>query len=295
VNLNLFFRLTKRSSYIIIRITGKEIDKMTSEKGINSYRLKLIALVFMVIDHIYTYLNAPLHGYQTDGNWPQWIPLFTRFVSPLFLYLMIKGFYHTRSRRKYLTRLLTAGLIMMGGNVLINYLFGSVDHATGKYSFHSLTQGHDIFLTLAAMFVLIWCLDNIKHRKNMGISISLAIITGLVSLILEGGFYMLPVTLIIWFFYNSKPLQCLGIGIWCLILLAHTLISYFTNDPGCSLYSYLCFDNEWAMFSVIFFILPYNGKRGRNTVFTKYMFYVIYPVHLWILMILRYIIEAKLS
>ena len=106
---------------------------------------------------------------------------------------------------------------------------------------------------------------------------------------------MLPVTFIIWFFHNSKPLQCTGICIWSLILLAHTLISYLTNNPGCSLYSYLCFDNEWAMFPVIFLIFPYNGKRGRNTAFTKYMFYVIYPVHLWILMILRYIIEAKLS
>lgn len=268
---------------------------MTSGKGIDSFRLKLIALVFMVIDHIYTYLNSPLHGYQAEGAWPQWIPLLTRFVSPLFLYLMIEGFYHTRSRRKYLGRLFVAGLIMMGGNILINYLFGSVDHATGNYSFHSLTQGHDIFLTLAAMFVLIWCLDNLKQHKYKGASIFIAVFTALVSLILEGGFYMLPVTFIIWFFHNSKPLQCTGICIWSLILLAHTLISYLTNNPGCSLYSYLCFDNEWAMFPVIFLIFPYNGKRGRNTAFTKYMFYVIYPVHLWILMILRYIIEAKLS
>ena len=96
---------------------------MTSEKGIDSFRLKLIALVFMVIDHIYTYLNSPLHGYQTEGAWPQWIPLLTRFVSPLFLYLMIEGFYLSWIRRKYLGRLFVAGLIMMGGNILINYLF----------------------------------------------------------------------------------------------------------------------------------------------------------------------------
>ncbi|MBP3754774.1 MAG: hypothetical protein J6I66_07945 [Lachnospiraceae bacterium] len=37
-------------------------------------------------------------------------------------------------------------------------------------------------------------------------------------------------------------------------------------------------------------LLLYNGERGKNIPFTKYMFYVIYPVHLWILMIVRYMI-----
>ena len=50
------------------------------------------------------------------------------------------------------------------------------------------------------------------------------------------------------------------------------------------------FDNEWAMLLVIPFILLYNGKRGiNNASFSKYMFYVVYPVHLWILMILNFV------
>lgn len=264
---------------------------MTSEKGIDSYRLKLIALIFMVLDHIYTYLNAPLHGYQTEALWPQWIPLLTRFVSPLFLYLMIEGFYHTRSRRKFLTRLLATGLIMMGGNILINYIFHSVDPSTGMYSFRSLIEGHDIFLTLADLFAFVWCLDNIKQKKHIGMSILLTVITAFLGLFLEGGFFLLPVTVILWYFHGRKPQQCIGIAVWCIILLIHTLISYLTGDAGCSLYSHLCFDNEWAMFAVIFFILLYNGERGRNTRSSKYMFYVIYPIHLWILMIIRFIIE----
>lgn len=94
-----------------------------------------------------------------------------------------------------------------------------------------------------------------------------------------------------WFFHGKKSLQCAGIGVYSLAWLAKSLFSYFTavKSSG-TFYSYMCFSNDWAMFAVIFFILLYNGKRGKNTAFTKYMFYIIYPIHLWILMILRYII-----
>lgn len=261
-------------------------------KELDSYKLKLIALIFMILDHVYSYLNAPLHGYQSGATWPQWIPVITRFVSPLFLYLMIEGFYHTRSRRKYLIRLFTAALIMWSGNIAINLLFHNVNVLTGKYSFSSLIEGHNIFLTLAVMFIIIWCLDNIKQHKHMVLSIILAIFMAALSLILEGGIYLLPIAVIVWFFYGKKSLQCTGIGIYCVALLIKALVSHYTGNTGTSLYVDLCFDNEWAMFLVIFFILLYNGERGRNTKFTKYMFYVIYPVHLWILMVIRFLISA---
>ncbi|RVU70996.1 MULTISPECIES: TraX family protein [Lactobacillus] len=41
--------------------------------------------------------------------------------------------------------------------------------------------------------------------------------------------------------------------------------------------------------NVIPLILLYNGQRGKKSWITKYFFYIIYPVHLWILMILHYI------
>ncbi len=260
------------------------------KKGLDAYKLKLIALLFMIADHVYSYLNAPIHGYQADGSWPEWIPVLTRFVSPLFLYLMIDGFYHTSSRKKFLIRLFVAGMIMECGNVLINFLFHNVNRSTGKYSFRSLIEGHNIFLTLAALFALVWCLENIKQRKNTVLSCFLAVILAFLCLFFEGGFYLLPVAVIVWFFHARKPLQCAGIAAWCLVLMLHTIISYSSGNTGTSLYSYLCFDNEWAMFAVIFFILLYNGERGRNTAFSKYMFYIIYPVHLWILMIVRFCI-----
>lgn len=262
------------------------------KKGLDSFKLKLIALLFMIVDHVYTYLNGPIHGYQIGRTWPEWIPVLTRFVSPLFLYLMIDGFYHTRSRKKFLIRLFVAAFIMLVGNVAINLLFHNVNYSTGRYSFSSIIEGHNIFLTLAVLFAFVWCLENIKQRKRLILSIFLACFSAFFCIFLEGGFFLLPITVIVWLFHEKKSLQCIGIGVWCAILLAKALISYYSGDIATSLYSDLCFDNEWAMFLVIFFILLYNGERGRNTRLTKYMFYIIYPIHLWILMIIRYILVS---
>ena len=232
----------------------------------------------MILDHVHTHL-------WLYGSMPQWLSLVTRFVSPLFLYLMIEGFYHTRSRAKYLIRLSVAALIMLAGNVAINLYFHNVNPATGKYRYFTLTGPNNIFMTLALLFALVWCLENVKQHNHIIRSILIALIVAFLCLFSEGGIYMLPIAIIVWFFHEKKAFQCIGIGVYCLLLLVFTLVTF---TGGCTLYSYLCFDNEWAMFLVIPFILLYNGKRGRNTAFSKYLFYVIYPVHIWIFVILNF-------
>lgn len=258
------------------------------ERGIDAYKLKLIALVFMIMDHINTYALFHRGG--------QWIPVITRFVSPLFVFLMIDGFYHTRSRKNYFIRLFVAAMIMWTGNTIINYIFHSVDYYTGQYTFHSLVlQGYNIFLTLALAFAVIWCLENIRHHENVAMNSILAIICALacISGYTEGGMSVLSIAVILWFFHGKKNLQCIAVGILCLVRLILTLTRFALGGTGTTLYSYMCFSNEWAAFLVIPFILLYNGERGKNTKFTKYLFYVVYPAHLWILMITRYLIEQQ--
>ncbi len=259
------------------------------KKGLDAYKLKIIALIFMLLDHLKSYLGYPTTEYLNWPEWPKFIGMITRFVSPLFLYLMIEGFYHTRSRVKYLTRLFTAGVIMMAGNVTINYLFLNAKGHTDEIGFRSLIQGHDIFLTLAFIFAIVWCLENLKDRKNIFRNIILIAVFAFLCLFNEGGTFLLPMSFIIWFFREKKKTMCLGILVFALLLLLKALVTY---NPGSvdSFYSYICFDDQWAMAAVIPFILLYNGERGKNTPVTKYMFYVIYPVHLWVLMIARFMI-----
>lgn len=249
------------------------------KNGLDAYKLKLIALLFMILDHVHTHL-------WFYGSTPQWISVITRFVSPLFLYLMIEGFYHTRSRKKYLIRLSVAALVMLIGNISINLFFHNVNPDTGRYRFFTLIGPNNIFMTLALLFGFVWCLENIKQRKNVLLSCFLAKISAFVCLFSEGGIFLLPVAIIIWFFRGKKHLQCIGIVALSIALFIQSITSY---TGATTMYSHLCFNNEWGMFLVIPFILLYNGKRGRNTAFSKYLFYIIYPAHIWLFVILNFI------
>lgn len=265
------------------------------KKGLDAYKIKIIALLFMIVDHVYKTFNAPVHGFQLGESWPQWIPVTSRFVAPVFLFLVIEGFYYTRSRGKFLLRLLVAELVMTVGSIPVNYLVHKEDLLTGKMNFTSLIHIQGIFLSLALSLAFIWCLENVKQGKNRVLNIFLVIIVTALSFLIGAGIYYLPFAFFMWLFRGRKGLMSLGIIAWCAVLLIQALHSYsVVTGAGAvitgGLYSHLCFDNEWGCFLVIPFIFLYNGERGKNTAFSKYLFYVFFPVHLWILEIARFII-----
>lgn len=249
---------------------------------LNGFQIKLIALAFMILDHV----NKTFYGLL-----PSWVELLTRFVAPIFVYLMIEGFFHTRSRKKYLTRLYAGAAVMLAGNTVINFLIHNTDPMTGKVTFLSLIEGNNIFLTLAVLFSIIWLLDSIRRTKKLrvlkGVS---ALALMLASLMCEGGIYLLPIALIMYLCRNRARLQYGLILLFCGLLLVKAIYSYSSmTGIYTSLYDYLTFDNQFMMFTAVPFMLLYDGTRGNSSRFAKNLFYIIYPVHLWILMILGHL------
>lgn len=59
--------------------------------------LKGIAVVSMVLDHIYYFF-----GYT--GCIPTWCSMVGRLAAPLFLFCLVEGFVHTSNRKKYFFR-----------------------------------------------------------------------------------------------------------------------------------------------------------------------------------------------
>lgn len=139
-----------------------------------------------------------------------------------------------------------------------------------------------------------WSLELFRENKHKIYYLILAIVLLAASLIFEGGVYLWPVLLIFYFGYNKPTAQSIGIFVWCLLLFIKAVMTGIQTKTG--LYSALTFDSEWMMISVLPFIWLYNGQRGKKSWITKYFFYIIYPAHLWILMILRYLfIKYKLQ
>lgn len=132
-----------------------------------------------------------------------------------------------------------------------------------------------------------WVLDLFRENKHKIYYLILVIVLLAASLIFESGIYLWAVLFIFYFGYHKPTSQSIGIFVWCLLLFIKAVMTGIQTKTG--LYSALTFDSEWMMISVLPFIWLYNGQRGKKSWITKYFFYIIYPAHLWILMILRYL------
>ena len=127
---------------------------MKQRFGLSGYQLKIVAIIFMLLDHIYLEVLLGLPGIPDFSI----LDMASRFVSPLFFFLMIEGFFYTRSRKKYLTRLLIAGAVMALGNLVIHYLMNV------SISFFTILNPN-IFLSLACGFGAVWLLD--RKEENI--------------------------------------------------------------------------------------------------------------------------------
>lgn len=237
----------------------------------SSFALKMIAIITMLIDHI-TAVFVP-----TDS----WFYIVGRGIGrlafPIFVFLLVEGFYHTSNIKNYLKRLGVFALIseipfdlafynsfFKDGNIKVDlpqifsdpYIFDTV--------IKRFMQHQNVFFTLFIGLGTIYLISLIekKYSKHMiYVNILNAIVTIVacfVAVILRTDYSILGVLLIVayYLFRGSKAL-----------LVISTLIISGDILQAVSALS----------------IIPisfYNGKRGKNI---KYFFYAFYPGHLLLL------------
>lgn len=224
-------------------------------KGFDGFQLKVMMVICMLIDHIAEFIPGI----------PLWFRYIGRLAAPVFCYLLVEGFIHTSSRKKYMKRLVTGGIIMIVGSNILTYIFN-----------RSVMITNNIFLAMAVSIAILNVIEW-KQKEDSNKVIAIAGIVGLfiVSLVTEGGPFM-PVLALI-FYYNRDNKVKLSLwytGVSLMILIG----------PADSLYESLFIKNfQWMMVFALPFMLMYNGERGRKA---KYFFYIFYPIHIWILYVL---------
>lgn len=224
-------------------------------KGFDGFQLKVMMVICMLIDHIAEFIPGI----------PLWFRYIGRLSAPVFCYLLVEGFIHTSSRKKYMKRLVTGGIIMIVGSNILTYIFN-----------RSVMITNNIFLAMAVSIAILNVIEW-KQKEDSNKVIAIAGIVGLfiVSLVTEGGPFM-PVLALI-FYYNRDNKVKLSLwytGVSLMILIG----------PADSLYESLFVKNfQWMMVFALPFMLMYNGERGRKA---KYFFYIFYPTHIWILYVL---------
>jgi len=275
---------------------------------ISSAVLKILALFFMLIDHIGVFIP----------NLPVYLHWIGRLSAPIFIFCSAWGFTYTSSKKNYLIRLYIASLVM----AIIQYW---------------LVIDNNFFRTLFSMCIIILLIDSYrnkdeKFKKYLYIYltwqiISVAICMVLINVIfpsslfviyllsalfgnvffLEGGLVYVCLGVLIYLTKNNKKALAIAYTGFCVLYFIVTVKPYLPIFLG-KLYAWglpflsdtieymldtivglrpmdiggsMFFQSyQWMIIMALPFMLAYNSKRGKKM---KYLFYIFYPVHIVIL------------
>lgn len=225
--------------------------------------LKIIAMITMLIDHIGAVVVANLStlGYIAPEQEQTWILTYKilrnigRSAFPIFCFLLIEGFCHTRSRGKYALRLFTFALISQ-----LPYELAVWNTLAWKHT--------NVFFTLFIGLLTIWGMSEADRRiRDSFLALivkALCIATGLMAAYIIKSDYSYTGVLLIVILYVFRFSPVVGGTAGYVLFLIRKMGPYAL--PG-------------------FLLMQcYNGERGRGG---KYGFYLFYPAHLFILYFIR--------
>ena len=241
--------------------------------GLPGSTLKLIAIVTMFIDHVGAAIVARiLLQYRAD------IPVVTairgvmdyhtlyvvymtlrmigRIAFPIFCFLLVEGFMHTRDREKYALRL---GCFAAVSEIPFDLAFN------GKV----LEVGYqNVFFTLLLGLLTMMAYDAVMNQSRWSVWKRTALST---IAILAGMFAA-----------EFLSTDYGALGVLCI------MVFYLFRRSRIQQVVFGCLAFVWWEWAAVFAFVPifyYNGKRGFGM---KYFFYAFYPVHLLILYLIVY-------
>lgn len=200
---------------------------------LDNFTLKLIAIISMLIDHIGYILFPQVTALRAIG----------RIAFPIFCFLIVEGFFHTRSHLNYLIRL------------LIFALLSELPFDLAFYNTLFYWNKQNVFITLALGLFAIFCLEEMNNRRRYSV---LFVLTLCVAYFAKCDYGIGGVLLICVFYLTRKTP-------WVRLILTAFILYIFYG--GIEIYGII------AMIPITF----YNGKRGPSA---KMLFYWFYPLHL---------------
>lgn len=243
-------------------------------KSYNAYQLKLAMAGLMVLDHL-----DIIPGFIPD-QLSLVFYMVTRCVAVFFAYMLVEGYLHTSNVRAYLLRLYGAAGIMALGNTLLNNFYQSKE----------IYISNNIFMTLAVGLTMLVCLRNFaEHTRKQQILqvLSVGLLTILGAFLTEGGNVVLPFILITYMGRKSLVKRNIAYGILALLLL---FLSYQPYESIGMTIQMMLYNADWLFILVLPILNLYNGQAGPRTAFSRYFFYIFYPLHLWLLATIAYFI-----
>lgn len=231
---------------------------------ITSAGLHLLAMFFMLLDHMWA----------TVLSW-NWMTCVGRLAFPIFAFMAVEGYFHTRSFRRYLLRLLVFAVV---SEIPFNLMYGS----SILYPYHQ-----NVIWTFLLSLACIRLIEAAKATGKGWIYIAAAVgATGAGCLL---GYLLMPdyygagvLTVLTFYFFRGKRW-------WC--LLGQALALYWINVELLQglFYTVSVFGMELEIAQqglAVLALIPiwmYRGKQGLHSKAFQYLCYGFYPVHMLVL------------
>ena len=217
------------------------------KRGFSQEWLKIVACVTMLADHVGVVFYPNLIWFRIVG----------RISFPIFCYLLVEGFTHTGSQKKYALRLLLGAAI---SEFSYDYLF-----------YGGITFAHQsVMVTLCLGFVMLLC----THRNKI-LPFAICFLAAEQLCSDYGGWGIA----LIWVFSlaREKKIRCL-IEIACMTLIFLLIPSRIILFGSVGIPMQL-----FGLLSLVPIYL-YSGKKATGSKWIQWGFYLFYPLHLTILL-----------
>lgn len=269
--------------------------------------LRILAILFMLVDHV----GLLLGGLGVPFTMP--LRLVGRLAFPIFAFLIANGFRHTHSRLKYALRLLLVAVLSEIPYDL--FVYGKITlYSRGQ---HLVTPRLDnVCFTLLLGLIFLCIHDFCKKRGGFAYVLDVAafLVIAEGALLISADYGRDGILLIAAFGVfdlqdrRERPYAIAGLCLFAFWDMLFTALPLLLKSLGLNLYAIpfstlllgqgLSKMSLWRMASLLALpiLLLYNGqqkklKRPFDTI-VKVAFYAFYPLHLLLLVLLRFWLKA---
>ena len=227
-------------------------------KGLTSFHLHILAMALMLGDHLW----ATLLPQQ------EWLTCLGRLAFPIFAFMIVEGYFHTRNIRRYLLRMLLFAAI---SEIPFDLIYGS----TLFYPFHQ-----NVLWTFLLGLLAIHCCEKARGWLHWPVFFLAGVLGYLVGMLLMVDYSGAGVlTVLVFYVFRQRSWKDLLGQLICLAYLnIHMLGTYF-YPITIGRWEIEVVQQGFALLALIPIWL-YNGQQGRHSKAFQYLCYSFYPAHL---------------